>query len=160
MLKRSIKYSSILRLQQKKSRGKHVKKSKIAKTSAILVLALLAVSLQLSSINAINMETIIDESSNTDASTSAAISTWKPLTDSEIKTNWPNLPTAKEIWIIDSRNISWVWGWSGGFFSLSTFHPGYFVPVYGAYVSCGGALFTLISMMILHFLIPQHKSDP
>lgn len=75
-----------------------MKKSRIAKTSAILVLALLAVSLQLSSINAINMETIIDESSDTDASTSAAISTWKPLTDSEVKTNWPNLPTAKEIW--------------------------------------------------------------
>jgi hypothetical protein len=61
------------------------------------------------------------------------------------------------LWIVDSRNLSWVWGWSGGPFSLSTFLPGYFLPTYGAFISCTGALITLTVMLIRQFVILDTK---
>jgi hypothetical protein len=62
-----------------------------------LVLSLLLFSFQLSSIKATDTERT-NISTTTDAPSSVALSTWKTLTNSEIKANWPNLPTAKEIW--------------------------------------------------------------
>ncbi len=63
------------------------------------------------------------------------------------------------LWILDSRNLSWAWGRSGGPFSLSTFYPGYFLPIYGAYISCVGAIITLTSITIRHLLAPQINSN-
>ena len=89
-----------------------MKKTTFVKISAILVLSLLAISLQLGNTKAIDTK-IAETQATTVTSSSAAISTWAPLTDSQIKANWPNLPTAKEIW-------DTYWGKSVGIWYVNT----------------------------------------
>lgn len=50
-------------------------------------------------------------------------------------------------WIVNSRNLPWVWRWYGGP-SLSWFEPAYWSPTYGAYISSVGALIALTTLCL------------
>ena len=78
-----------------------MKKSILMKLSALVLLSLFAASMQLSNIKATDTSIANAAATASPSSSSAnsiAVSTWTPLMDSQIKADWPNLPTAKEIW--------------------------------------------------------------